>query len=243
MSQYAEQTQNQLEDLQESHFRMEKLTALIEKIVKTLQEGHAQLRKASGENNKRLNQVFEEKHHGQRQRTSLDQDLNKLFNFFQNMKSQPQGHFSDNPYHQEIKPDSLLENKARSPLQYQDGDVRSYSEKEGLKQLPKASSWPKCSGTGEYYHMEIIDNIDGLFIDVSSIPYECITDRLNTELKGHTSIWYTEMKEIHCRRKWPWWKSQIIQNYSNGTWIWQKTMSFENEKYSVDKDPCDWCHR
>ncbi|MBW0584177.1 hypothetical protein O181_123892, partial [Austropuccinia psidii MF-1] len=48
------------------------------------------------------------------------------------------------------------------------------------------------------------------------------------------------MKEIHGRRNWPWWKSQIIQKYSNGTWIWQKTMSFENEKYSVDKDPYEW---
>ncbi|MBW0581080.1 hypothetical protein O181_120795 [Austropuccinia psidii MF-1] len=49
------------------------------------------------------------------------------------------------------------------------------------------------------------------------------------------------MKEIHGRRNWPLWKSQIIQKYSNETWIWQKTMSFENDKYSVDKDPYEWC--
>ncbi|MBW0472514.1 hypothetical protein O181_012229 [Austropuccinia psidii MF-1] len=50
------------------------------------------------------------------------------------------------------------------------------------------------------------------------------------------------MKEIHGRRSWnwPWWKSQIIQKYSNGTWICQKTMSFENDKNSVDKDPYKW---
>ncbi|MBW0592007.1 hypothetical protein O181_131722 [Austropuccinia psidii MF-1] len=51
------------------------------------------------------------------------------------------------------------------------------------------------------------------------------------------------MKEIHGRRNWPWWKSQIIQKYSNGTWIWQKTMSFDNNKYFVDKDPYEWCLR
>ncbi|MBW0546578.1 hypothetical protein O181_086293 [Austropuccinia psidii MF-1] len=51
------------------------------------------------------------------------------------------------------------------------------------------------------------------------------------------------MKEIHGRRSWPWWKSQIIQKYRNGTWIWQKTMSFENDKYSGDKDPYEWCLR
>ncbi|MBW0486425.1 hypothetical protein O181_026140 [Austropuccinia psidii MF-1] len=51
------------------------------------------------------------------------------------------------------------------------------------------------------------------------------------------------MKENHGRRNWPWWRSQIIQKYSNGTWIWQKTMSFENDNYSVDKDPYGWCLR
>ncbi|MBW0538537.1 hypothetical protein O181_078252 [Austropuccinia psidii MF-1] len=51
------------------------------------------------------------------------------------------------------------------------------------------------------------------------------------------------MKEIHGRKNWPWWKSQIIEKYSNGTWIWQKTMSFENAQYSVDKDPYEWCLR
>ncbi|MBW0464960.1 hypothetical protein O181_004675 [Austropuccinia psidii MF-1] len=119
----------------------------------------------------------------------------------------------------------------------------SYSEKELLKQLPEASSWPKLSGTGEYDHMELIDYIDGLFIDLASIPDYWSTARLNKAFKGHDSIWYTEMKEIHGRRNLPWWKSKIIQKYSNGTCIWQKTMSFENEKYYVDKDPYGWCLR
>ncbi|MBW0504981.1 hypothetical protein O181_044696 [Austropuccinia psidii MF-1] len=51
------------------------------------------------------------------------------------------------------------------------------------------------------------------------------------------------MKEIHGRRSCPWWKSQIIQKYGIGTWIWKKIMSFENYKYSVDKDPYEWCLR
>ncbi|MBW0493017.1 hypothetical protein O181_032732 [Austropuccinia psidii MF-1] len=150
----------------------------------------------------------------------------------------------DNPYHQEyIKPDAMLVNKARSPFQYQDGDNMSYSEKQALKQLPEASSWPEFSGTGEYDHMELIDHIDAVFIDVPSIPDYWITARLNTAFKEHASIWYTEMKEINGRRNWPWWKSQIIQKYSNGTWIWQKTIPFENYKYSVDNYPYEWCLR
>ncbi|MBW0592770.1 hypothetical protein O181_132485 [Austropuccinia psidii MF-1] len=138
----------------------------------------------------------------------------------------------------DIKSDSMLMNKARSPSQFQDGDGMSYSEKEALKRLPEASSWPKFSVSGEYDHMELID-----YIDVPSIPDYWITARLNTAFKGHASIWYTEMKEIHGIRNWPRWKSQIIQKYSNGTSIWQKTMSFENDKYSVDNDPYEWCLR
>ncbi|MBW0573889.1 hypothetical protein O181_113604 [Austropuccinia psidii MF-1] len=132
------------------------------------------------------------------------------------MKPQPQGHVMDNPYHQDdINPDAMLMNKERSPSKYQDGDNMGYSENKSLKQLPAASSWPKFSGTAEYDHMELIDCIDGLFIDVARIPDYLITSRLNKALKGHASICNTEMKEIHGRRNCPWWKSQIIQMYSN----------------------------
>ncbi|MBW0464213.1 hypothetical protein O181_003928 [Austropuccinia psidii MF-1] len=91
--------------------------------------------------------------------------------------------------------------------------------------------------------MEIINYVDGIFIDVPSVPDYRITARMNTELKGHASICYTEMKEIHCRRNWPWWKSKIIQKYSNGACIWKKTISFSNDNYSLDKDRYKWCLR
>ncbi|MBW0494333.1 hypothetical protein O181_034048 [Austropuccinia psidii MF-1] len=98
-----------LAELQESHERMKKLTASMEKTVKTLQKGHSQLRKASEETHKRLNQVFEEQHHFKRERDCLDQDCNKLFNVYQNLKPQQQGHVLDNPYHPgDIKADAFL---------------------------------------------------------------------------------------------------------------------------------------
>ncbi|MBW0522544.1 hypothetical protein O181_062259 [Austropuccinia psidii MF-1] len=188
----------------------------MDKTVQTLQEGHPQLRKASEETNKVLNLVFEEQKHSKRDRDFLDQDINKLFNVYYNLKPQPQGHAMENPYHQEdIKPDAIWVNKARSPSQYQDGDNMSYSEKDTLKQLPEASIWRKFSGTGRYDNMELIYYIDGIFINLPSIPDKWITARLNIAFKLHDSIWYTEMKEIHGRRNWPWCNSQIIQKYSN----------------------------
>ncbi|MBW0561439.1 hypothetical protein O181_101154 [Austropuccinia psidii MF-1] len=118
ISQFAKQTQNQFAELQVSHERVKKLTASMDKIVKTLQEGHAKLSKASEDTNKRLNLVFEEQHHRKRDRDCLDQDINKLYNVYHNMKPQPQGHVMDNPYHQDdIKPDAMLMNKERSPSQ------------------------------------------------------------------------------------------------------------------------------
>ncbi|MBW0567182.1 hypothetical protein O181_106897 [Austropuccinia psidii MF-1] len=154
MSQYSEKTQKKFAELEASHERMKELTSSMDKIVKNLQERHAQLSKASEETNKRLNIVFEEQHHSRRDRDCLDQDIKKLFNVYHNMKPQPQGHVMDNPYHpDDIKPDAMLGNKAIYSSQYQDGDNMSYSKKEGLKRLPEASSWPKFSGTGNYDHM------------------------------------------------------------------------------------------
>ncbi|MBW0491249.1 hypothetical protein O181_030964 [Austropuccinia psidii MF-1] len=116
------------------------------------------------------------------------------------MKPQPQDHVMDNLYNQEdIKPDAILVNKARNPPQYQDGDNMSYCEREALKQLPEASSWPKFSGTGDYDHMELIDYIYGLFTNVPSIPDYWITARLNTEFKGYASIW-VELKHTPRER-------------------------------------------
>ncbi|MBW0499691.1 hypothetical protein O181_039406, partial [Austropuccinia psidii MF-1] len=73
MSQFADETQKKLGELQERHERMKKLTASMDKIVKTLQEGHSQFSKAFEETNKRLNQLFEEQYHCKRERNFLDQ--------------------------------------------------------------------------------------------------------------------------------------------------------------------------
>ncbi|MBW0533610.1 hypothetical protein O181_073325 [Austropuccinia psidii MF-1] len=91
--------------------------------------------------------------------------------------------------------------------------------------------------------MENINYMNGLFIDFTSIPDYWIAARLNTAFKENASVWYTEMKDIHGRRNWQWWRSQIIQKYRNETWIWQRTLSFGNDRYTVEKDPYDECLR
>ncbi|MBW0483840.1 hypothetical protein O181_023555 [Austropuccinia psidii MF-1] len=148
MFRFTVQTQKNLDEIHRRNVRLQELTTLQEATIKAMQESCAKLRKASEEANKRLNQVFEEKYHGNRDRDCLDQDINKFFNFFLIMKPKPQGHALDNPYQDDIKPDVFLDNKPRSPSQYQDGDKMTYPEKEELKQLPEASSCPKFSVLG-----------------------------------------------------------------------------------------------
>ncbi|MBW0529310.1 hypothetical protein O181_069025 [Austropuccinia psidii MF-1] len=112
ISQFAVQTQEQLDDVKRLNERLQRNAILQEATIKSIKETCAQLSKASEETNKRLYQVFEEKHHCKRDRDFLDQDINKLFNVYQNMKPQPQGHALDDHHHQEdIKTDFLLGNK------------------------------------------------------------------------------------------------------------------------------------
>ncbi|MBW0530779.1 hypothetical protein O181_070494 [Austropuccinia psidii MF-1] len=218
-AQFVEQTQKEFERLCESISSLQEVYTLQTESINTLKEAYTEFSKASEDTKRRLNQVLEEKNHCKSDKEYLNQDIYKLFNFCQKMKPQTQGHVSGHtPYHQEdIKPEALLEKKPQSQSQYQDGHKITYSEKEALKQLPEASSWPKYSSIGEYDNMELIDYIVGLFTDVPSIQDYWITSRLNTAFKGHASIWYTEMKEIHGKRNLPWIRTSIGRYNTHST--------------------------
>ncbi|MBW0517812.1 hypothetical protein O181_057527 [Austropuccinia psidii MF-1] len=114
MSQFVVQTQEQLDFIKTLSEELQRNAILQEATIKAIQESCAELRKVSEETNKGMDQVFEEENNCKRDRDCLDQDINKLFKVYQNLKPQPQGHALDIPYHQEdIKPDSILGKKAR----------------------------------------------------------------------------------------------------------------------------------
>ncbi|MBW0477697.1 hypothetical protein O181_017412 [Austropuccinia psidii MF-1] len=142
MFQFAVQTQEKFDELHRSNLRLQELKTLQDETIKAIQESCDKLNKATEETKKRLNKTFEEQYHCKRDRDCLYQDINKLFNFCQNIKPQPQGHALDNLYQEDIKPDVLLYNKPRSSSKYQDRDNMTYSEMEALKQLTEASNWP-----------------------------------------------------------------------------------------------------
>ncbi|MBW0487653.1 hypothetical protein O181_027368 [Austropuccinia psidii MF-1] len=129
MSQFFEKTQKQFLELQASHVRMKKLTASMDKIVKTLQEGHSQFSKASEETNKRLKKVFEEQHHRKRDRDCLDKDINKLLNISHNMKPQPQGHAKKKVYAIEKVPEEESHTEG-SESEFMGDSIREKSDKD-----------------------------------------------------------------------------------------------------------------
>ncbi|MBW0574590.1 hypothetical protein O181_114305 [Austropuccinia psidii MF-1] len=113
MFQFAVHTQRSLNDFKRINEMFQRNALLKEATIKAIQEGCSQSSQKCEENNKRLSKVFEEQHHCKRDRECLDQEINKMFNFYQSMKPQPEGHALEDPYHQEdIKPISLLVNKA-----------------------------------------------------------------------------------------------------------------------------------
>ncbi|MBW0470835.1 hypothetical protein O181_010550 [Austropuccinia psidii MF-1] len=97
ISQFAVQTQEKHNDLKILNERLQINEILQQATIKSIQESCAHFSKASEETNRRLNQVFEEQQKCKRDRGCLDQDIKRLFNVYQNMKPQPQGHALDDP--------------------------------------------------------------------------------------------------------------------------------------------------
>ncbi|MBW0515122.1 hypothetical protein O181_054837 [Austropuccinia psidii MF-1] len=103
MSQFAVKTQEKIDELHRSNVRFQELKTLQEETIKAIQEICVKLSKASEENSKRLNKVSEKHYHCNRDGECLDQEINKMFSFCQNMNPQPQVHSLDDPYQEDIK--------------------------------------------------------------------------------------------------------------------------------------------
>ncbi|MBW0541994.1 hypothetical protein O181_081709 [Austropuccinia psidii MF-1] len=48
--------------------------------------------------------------------------------------------------------------------------------------------------------------------------------------------WYIKLRQAHGHQSWTWWKSQIINKWSNDSWIFKLETAFEHAKFNADKD-------
>ncbi|MBW0550531.1 hypothetical protein O181_090246 [Austropuccinia psidii MF-1] len=64
------------------------------------------------------------------------------------------------------------------------------------KDIPKLEEWPKCSGEGEYNHIELIGTIDILQEDFH-LPHEVIVGKLHSLFTRTAKKGYYKMRQDH----------------------------------------------
>ncbi|MBW0545279.1 hypothetical protein O181_084994 [Austropuccinia psidii MF-1] len=86
-----------------------------------------------------------------------------------------------------------------------------------MKEAPQLKEWPKFTGEGEYDHMSFIKKID-MFKEDYAIPYELITERLNSLFEKAEKRCYYRIRQKNGKNTWSWWKNEIITKWENDFW-------------------------
>ncbi|MBW0547370.1 hypothetical protein O181_087085 [Austropuccinia psidii MF-1] len=96
-----------------------------------------------------------------------------------------------------------------------------------LKEVPKLKEWLHFSCEGEYDHMEFIKGIDMIRKDLE-LPERLVTAIFNTLFARSAHRWYIKLRQAHGHQSWTWWKTQIINKWSNDAWRFQMETAFES---------------
>ncbi|MBW0486973.1 hypothetical protein O181_026688 [Austropuccinia psidii MF-1] len=96
---------------------------------------------------------------------------------------------------------------------------------EFLKEVPKAEESPGFSGEGEYEHMEFIKGIETIKENFE-LPDRLVTARSNTLFTKSAHRWYVKLIQAHGNQSWTWWKTQIINKWSNNAWRFRGKQPF-----------------
>ncbi|MBW0557752.1 hypothetical protein O181_097467 [Austropuccinia psidii MF-1] len=104
-----------------------------------------------------------------------------------------------------------------------------------LKEVPKLKKGPQFSGEGEYDHMEFISGIE-MIKEYFELPYRLVTAIFNTLFTRSAHRWYIKPRQAHGHQSWAWWKTQIINQWSNDAWRFEVEKSFVFAKLNYEKD-------
>ncbi|MBW0510128.1 hypothetical protein O181_049843 [Austropuccinia psidii MF-1] len=103
-----------------------------------------------------------------------------------------------------------------------------------LKEVPKLKEWPHFSGEGEYDHIEFIRGIE-MIKEYFELPDRLVTERFNTLFTRSAHRWYIKVRQAHGHQSWTWWKTQIINKWTNDSWKFKVEAAFESAKFNSDK--------
>ncbi|MBW0532432.1 hypothetical protein O181_072147 [Austropuccinia psidii MF-1] len=103
------------------------------------------------------------------------------------------------------------------------------------KEVPNPKELPHFSGEGEYDHMEFIRGIYIIKEDFE-LPDSLATARFNILFTKSANRWYIKLRKAHGHQSWTWWKTQIINKWTNDSWRFKVETAFESEKFNANKD-------
>ncbi|MBW0515617.1 hypothetical protein O181_055332 [Austropuccinia psidii MF-1] len=83
-----------------------------------------------------------------------------------------------------------------------------------LKEVPKIKELIHFSGEGEYDHMEFIRGIDMIKEDFE-LPDRLVTAIFKTLFTRSAHRLYIKSRQAHEHQSWTWWKTQIINKWTN----------------------------
>ncbi|MBW0496597.1 hypothetical protein O181_036312 [Austropuccinia psidii MF-1] len=83
--------------------------------------------------------------------------------------------------------------------------------------------------------MELIRGIDMIKEDFE-LPERLVTEIFNTLITRSAHRWYIKLRQAHGHQSWTWWKTQIINKWSNDAWRFKVETAFESSKFNADKD-------
>ncbi|MBW0510252.1 hypothetical protein O181_049967 [Austropuccinia psidii MF-1] len=89
-----------------------------------------------------------------------------------------------------------------------------------LKEVPKLKEPPHFSGEGEYEHMEFIRGLEMIKEDFE-LPDRLLTARLKNLFPKLAHRCYIKLRHTHGHQSCTWWKNQIINKWTNDTWIFE----------------------
>ncbi|MBW0515288.1 hypothetical protein O181_055003 [Austropuccinia psidii MF-1] len=98
-----------------------------------------------------------------------------------------------------------------------------------LKEVPKLKEWPHFSGEGEYDHMEFIRGMDIIKEDCK-LPDRLVTERFNTLFTRSAHRWYIKFRQADGHQSRTWWKTQIINKWTNDASKFKVETDFESSK-------------
>ncbi|MBW0522074.1 hypothetical protein O181_061789 [Austropuccinia psidii MF-1] len=67
------------------------------------------------------------------------------------------------------------------------------------------------------------------------LPDRLVTERFNTLFTRSAHRWYIKLRQAHGYQSWTWWKTQIINKWSNDTWRFKVETAFESSKLNSEK--------